>query len=166
MPEEALATEIRNGHLDRALALPMEDLYANGYPAGAVGQEVYGAGTAFAFVTRAFRRLPRVPFLLYCDYPLAEIRHAGRLRRSAASWRLPHRLPPAADCRRRSPARRHRPGRQYGVGRHTDPGRPSRVHCAGRQRGGSPMAGAAGSWLTPPCRRVNLRYNLLFSRKG
>ena len=75
MPEEALATEIRNGHLDRALALPMEDLYANGDPAGAVGQEVYGAGTAFAFVTRAFHRLPRVPFLLYCDYPVAEIRH-------------------------------------------------------------------------------------------
>ncbi len=45
-------------------------------PAGAVGQGVYGAGAAFAFVTRAFHRLPRVPFLLYCDYPFAVMRHA------------------------------------------------------------------------------------------
>ena len=95
MPEEALATEIRNGHLDRALALPVEDLYANGDPAGAVGQEVYGAGAAFAFVTRAFHRLPRVPFLLYCDYPLAEMRHAE----GCVGLRLPG--VPRAACRLR-----------------------------------------------------------------
>ena len=76
LPEEALAKEVRNGRLDRTLAIPVEDLYAGGDPAGTVGQEVYGAGMAFALVTRAFHRMPRVPFLLYCDYPFAEVRHA------------------------------------------------------------------------------------------
>ncbi|MGI4791128.1 MAG: hypothetical protein ACRYFS_20055 [Janthinobacterium lividum] len=70
MPEEALATEIRNGHLDRNLAIPMEDLYPIGDPAGAVGQEVYGAGAAFVFATRTFHRPSGIPFQIACDYPL------------------------------------------------------------------------------------------------
>ncbi len=70
LPEHALATEIRNGHLDRTLAVPMEDLYPAGDPAGAVGQEVYGAGAAFAFATRSFQTPPDAPFQIACDYPL------------------------------------------------------------------------------------------------
>ncbi len=70
LPEECLAKEIRNGHLDRTLALPMEDLYPIGDPAGAVGQEVYGAGAAFAFATRTFHSLPDAPFQAACDYPV------------------------------------------------------------------------------------------------
>ncbi len=77
LPKEALAKEVRNGRIDRTLALPLEDLYSGGDPAGAVGQEIYGAGAAFAFVNRAFRRLPDVPFLVYCDYPLADIKQEG-----------------------------------------------------------------------------------------
>ena len=69
LPKEALATEIRNGHIDRHLAIPLEDLYADGQPAGQVGQEVYGSGAAFALTTRAFHRLPDAPFLLYSEYP-------------------------------------------------------------------------------------------------
>ena len=70
MPEDALATEIRNGHLDRTLAVPMEDLYPIGEPAGQVGQEVYGAGAAFAFAVRSFQTPPGAPFQVACDYPL------------------------------------------------------------------------------------------------
>lgn len=68
LPEEALATENRNGHIDRALNFPLEDLYPDGQPAGQVGQEIYGAGAAMVFATRAFHRIERAPFLLHCDH--------------------------------------------------------------------------------------------------
>ena len=70
LPEECLAKEIRNGHLDQSLAIPMEDLYPIGDPAGAVGQEVYGAGAAFAFATRTFHTVPDAPFQVACEYPV------------------------------------------------------------------------------------------------
>ena len=70
LPKETLATEIRNGHIDRDLAFPLEDLYPDGQPAGQVGQEIYGCGAAFAFVTRAFHRFENAPFLFWCEYPL------------------------------------------------------------------------------------------------
>ena len=69
LPFDALASNIRNGHLDRRLSIPVEDLYVNGEPAGSVGQEVYGCGAAFAFTTHSYHRLDR-GFLLYCEYPI------------------------------------------------------------------------------------------------
>ncbi len=72
LPESALATEIRNGHLDRDLAIPVEDLYADGSPAGAVGQEIYGSGLAFTLVTRSYRNPAGAPFQVYTDYPIRE----------------------------------------------------------------------------------------------
>ncbi len=70
LPPEAIATEQRenNGYIDRALSFPLEDLYADGQPAGQVGQEVYGAGAAFVFATRAFHQVEGAPFRLYCDH--------------------------------------------------------------------------------------------------
>jgi len=70
LPKEILATEIRNGHIDRDLAFPLEDLYADGQPAGQIGQEIYGCGAAFALTTRAYHRLENAPFLLFCEYPV------------------------------------------------------------------------------------------------
>ena len=70
LPKECLAKEIRNGHLDQSLAIPMEDLYPIGDPAGAVGQEVYGAGAAFAFATRTFHAVPDAQFQVACEYPV------------------------------------------------------------------------------------------------
>jgi hypothetical protein len=45
----------------------VEDLYPDGQPAGQVGQEIYGAGAAMVFATRAFRRIDGAPFLLHTD---------------------------------------------------------------------------------------------------
>ncbi len=70
LPKEALATEVRNGHIERALAFPLEDLYGDGQPAGQVGQEIYGSGAAFAFTTRAYHRLKHAAVTLYCEYPV------------------------------------------------------------------------------------------------
>lgn len=68
LPADVLATEIRNGHIDRSLSFPVEDLYPDGQPAGQVGQEIYGAGAAMVFATRAYHRVPGAPFVLFCDH--------------------------------------------------------------------------------------------------
>jgi hypothetical protein len=67
LPKEALATEIRNGRIDPKLNFPLEDLYPDGQQAGQVGQEIYGAGAAMVFATRAFHRVDGAPFLIHCD---------------------------------------------------------------------------------------------------
>jgi hypothetical protein len=68
LPAEALATDIRNGHIDRKLSFPLEDLYPDGQPAGQVGQEIYGAGAAMAFAARSFHNVKGAPFTLFCDH--------------------------------------------------------------------------------------------------
>lgn len=70
LPPEVLSPEQRenNGHIDRKLSFPVEDLYADGQPAGQVGQEIYGAGAAFIFATRAFHHVEGAPFRLSCDH--------------------------------------------------------------------------------------------------
>jgi hypothetical protein len=70
LPPEVIADEQResNGHIDRKLSFPLEDLYPDGQQAGQVGQEVYGAGAAFIFATRAFHKIEGAPFLLNCDH--------------------------------------------------------------------------------------------------
>ena len=68
LPEDLLATNSRNGYIDRKLSFPVEDLYVDGQQAGQVGQEVYGAGAAFIFATRAFHEIEGAPFRLFCDH--------------------------------------------------------------------------------------------------
>jgi hypothetical protein len=70
LPPEAISDEQRetNGHIDRKLSFPVEDLYPDGQQAGQVGQEIYGAGAAFIFATRAIHRIEDAPFVLYCDH--------------------------------------------------------------------------------------------------
>lgn len=69
LPEDALAKEVRNGHIDRNLSFPLEDLYGDGSPAGRVGQEIYGCGAAFVVAARAYAECSGTPFRIYADYP-------------------------------------------------------------------------------------------------
>lgn len=69
LPETALAHHPKEGKIVRALALPLEDIYADGAPAGQVGQEVYGAGAALAYATRGFHPLGDGR-LLFCEAPV------------------------------------------------------------------------------------------------
>lgn len=85
LPRDAIATQIRNGEIDRALSFPLEDLYPDGQPAGQVGQEIYGAGAAMIFATRAFHRVEDAPFVLFCDHFLRAI---TRLDHTALSLRI------------------------------------------------------------------------------
>ena len=70
LPPEAISPEQRegNGHIDRALSFPVEDLYVDGQPAGQVGQEIYGCGAAFVFASRAFHSVRDAPFRIFCDH--------------------------------------------------------------------------------------------------
>lgn len=79
LPEEAIADKQRetNGHVDRSLSFPLEDLYPDGQQAGQVGQEVYGAGAAFIFASRAFHEVEGAPFLLFCDQFLRAAERTG-----------------------------------------------------------------------------------------
>jgi hypothetical protein len=72
LPPEMLSPEIRNGHIDRKLSFPLEDLYHDGQPAGQVGQEIYGAGAAFVFASRSFHLFDGAPFQLFSDHFLLE----------------------------------------------------------------------------------------------
>lgn len=68
LPPEAIAEKSRNSYVDRKLCFPVEDLYVDGQPAGQVGQEIYGAGAAFVFASRAFHSVSDAPFRMFCDH--------------------------------------------------------------------------------------------------
>ena len=70
LPEDALAKTVRNGFIDRNLSFPLEDIYGDGGPAGRVGQEIYGAGSAFVVASRAYAECHRTPFRLFAEYPM------------------------------------------------------------------------------------------------
>lgn len=70
LPEEAISKEVRNGHIDRNLSFPLEDIYGDGSPAGQVGQEIYGAGAAFVIASRAYAECPGAPFRVFSEYPM------------------------------------------------------------------------------------------------
>ena len=79
LPPEAISPRQResNGHVDRALSFPLEDLYHDGQLAGQVGQEVYGAGAALVFATRSTHQVEGAPFRLYCDHFLRASERTG-----------------------------------------------------------------------------------------
>ena len=70
LPEDAVSPKQResNGHIDRKLSFPVEDLYVDGQQAGQVGQEIYGSGAAFVFASRAFHSVQNAPFRMFCDH--------------------------------------------------------------------------------------------------
>jgi hypothetical protein len=77
LPKEALADKQRNGYIDSALSFPLEDLYADGQPAGQVGQEIYGCGAAFIFATRSHMNVDNAPFRVFCDHFIRSSERTG-----------------------------------------------------------------------------------------
>lgn len=79
LPPEVLSPKQRetNGHINPKLCFPLEDLYPDGQLAGQVGQEIYGAGAAFIFATRAFHDVEGAPFRLYCDHFVRAMERTG-----------------------------------------------------------------------------------------
>jgi hypothetical protein len=55
----------------------LEDIYADGRQAGQVGQEIYGAGAAMVFASRAFHHVEGAPFRLYCNHFVRTMERTG-----------------------------------------------------------------------------------------
>jgi len=71
LPTDLVCDSPKEGIVDRSLPIPVEDLYPSVSPAAKVGQEVYGAALALVLATHAFSRWRKVPFMVWCDAPLA-----------------------------------------------------------------------------------------------
>jgi hypothetical protein len=72
LPPESLHRGVPFWHSKNlyALAIPVEDLNDGWRKNGSVGQELYGAGAAFEFASRAYVRVPEAGVLVYCEYPI------------------------------------------------------------------------------------------------
>lgn len=70
LPESMLSDEVKTGEIDRDLLAPLEDVTMGWEPAGAVGQEVYGAGFPFAVVPRHYFAIANGACMLFVDYPV------------------------------------------------------------------------------------------------
>jgi hypothetical protein len=91
LPSDMIAEKPQSGHIDRELAIPLEDMYEGWQPAGQVGQEVYGAAAPFVFATRHCHRVDPAEFIIHCDYPVHEFTvrgRAGQSRKNAGSARF------------------------------------------------------------------------------
>jgi hypothetical protein len=71
IPPHLLCDSPKEGIVDRNLPVPVEDIYPSMLPAGQVGQELYGAALALILTTHAFHRWRKVPFMVWCEAPLA-----------------------------------------------------------------------------------------------
>ena len=88
LPREIITSEPDTGQMERGLEVPLEDFYEGWQKPGQVGQEVYGAGAPFTYVVRHYHRIPGTPFLLYCDYPLADLIHQRRAGSTIIQFKL------------------------------------------------------------------------------
>lgn len=81
MPAGSVCTDPREGCIESALAIPVEDLYSASDKCGQVGQEVYGAALALILATRSYHHWSGVPFRLWCNGLLldAEFANKGKL---------------------------------------------------------------------------------------
>jgi hypothetical protein len=89
LPPEVVADKTKTGEMDKRLWIPVEDMHDLWEKAGQVGQEVYGAGQAFGFLTRHYLRIPNQEFIVYVDYPVTK----KVMREQMLSFRV------GGDCR-------------------------------------------------------------------
>ena len=85
LPADGVAEKPRNGRIERALAVPLEDLQDGWEASGQVGQEIYGAGLAFVHTTRHYAPLRAAGCLAFSDYPMYDFREDPA--RNRATWR-------------------------------------------------------------------------------
>ncbi|MDP5199063.1 hypothetical protein [Flavobacterium sp. DG2-3] len=70
LPKEMLSEEVKTGEIQPDLYAPLEDLYVGWEQSGQVGQEVYGAGAAFAVVPRQYFKVDD-NLMVFTDYPVS-----------------------------------------------------------------------------------------------
>lgn len=74
LPRKMLARTAKTGEIDPDLWIPLEDIHDGWEQSGEVGQEVYGAGIAFAIVPRQYFNVPDEEFMIFIDYPIGKFK--------------------------------------------------------------------------------------------
>ena len=70
LPKGVVAENHRNGTVERALSIPLEDMQDGLAESGQVGQEVYGAGLPFVYASRHYINADAADCRVFCDYPM------------------------------------------------------------------------------------------------
>ncbi|HJQ95864.1 MAG TPA: hypothetical protein VJ935_09190 [Acidimicrobiia bacterium] len=71
LPGEIISEQPRTGSINRQLWLPLEDLYESDQKkAGQVGQQIYGAGSAFGILARHYWPVRQWGLMIFCEYPI------------------------------------------------------------------------------------------------
>lgn len=73
LPHEVLSDVVKDGIIRVDLAAPVEDIYDGWGRAGQVGQKLYGAAAPAMFASEAYHPVMNAPFLIYCEYPIADL---------------------------------------------------------------------------------------------
>ncbi len=88
LPVDAIAEKSRNGKIERALSVPLEDIHDGREASGEVGQELYGSGLSFVYTTRHYRALAPGNCMLYCSYPIHHYDEDPRGKSPVISFRV------------------------------------------------------------------------------
>ncbi len=81
---DMISEKVKTGEIQRDLWIPLEDIHDGWEKSGTVGQEVYGAGLAFALVPRQYFKIPELDTILFVDYPITNFRRG----KSSATFHL------------------------------------------------------------------------------
>src|SRR5690606_12707794 len=84
LKKDMLSDEVKNGEIKKDLWVPLEDVYPGWDKSGQVGQEVYGSGIPFGIVSRQYFKFKDHGFILYIDYPIANL----RIGKKSATFRI------------------------------------------------------------------------------
>jgi len=74
LPQDVLSDEVKTGEVLKDTWIPIEDLADGWEKSGAVGQEVYGAGSPFILLYRQYKKIKNENFIVFIDYPMINFR--------------------------------------------------------------------------------------------
>lgn len=87
LPADAVAEKSRNGHLERVLSVPLEDMQDGHKASGEVGQELYGAGMPFVYASRHYAHMPATGCVVYSNYPMYDLTVSAVGGDAVVTWR-------------------------------------------------------------------------------
>ena len=87
LPTNVTSKEVRNGTVERELAIPLEDMQDGRSLCGQVGQEIYGAGLAFIYVSRHYTLMKNANVLAFCEYPIYDFLAVARGKKQSVIFR-------------------------------------------------------------------------------
>ncbi|MFC3354942.1 hypothetical protein [Sphingobacterium zeae] len=84
LPEEMIAENTKTGEIQKDLWIPLEDIHDGWEKSGEVGQEVYGAGLAFAVIPRQYFKVGNLSGTVFINYPISNF----RIGKNSVTFRL------------------------------------------------------------------------------